>query len=180
MPRIAHWMLAVLLSLGPVFPHAAAEERITSKFTRTAPRVVTSGTNEDGDDPSSFSRRSRGLGGYDLEHLGGDERTWLNLRFGNKTVDLYSATMKIGGGAGYFPAKANNTVEWRGLEENGRFQPYALIYRIRGLDENGRWNRTRLIVIQLDRERSKVIGYADEPGTDTKAKAIADGARPRR
>jgi len=180
MPGVARWMLAVLLCLGPVFSHGAAEGRVTSKFTRTAPRVVTSGTQEDGDDPSSFSRRSRGLGGYDLEHVGGDERTWLNVRFAGRPVDLHSATMEIGGGAGYFPHKANDVVEWRGLEKNGRFKPFALIYRIRGLDENGRWNRTRLMVIKLDREQTRVVGYADEPGADAKAKAIADRAQPRR
>jgi hypothetical protein len=35
-----------------------------------------------------------GFGGYQLEFLGGDERSGININFGKQTVDLYSATME--------------------------------------------------------------------------------------
>lgn len=116
-----------------------------------------------------------GLGGYKLEHLSDDERSWINIRFGKDTVDLFSATMAAG--AGTFPHKANDTVEWRGVEEKGRFIPYAIIYRIAAGNDETRKVHTRLIVIKLDKERSAVIGHADGANEEKEAREIADKAR---
>lgn len=83
-------------------------------------------------------------------------------------------------GPGAFPHKENDVVEWRGIEKGGgRFEPYAIIYRLAGYDEERRLHKTRLIVIKLDKEKSTVIGHAEGAGEDAKAKEIADRARSR-
>jgi hypothetical protein len=63
------------------------------------------------------------------------------------------------------------------VERDGRFQPYAIIYRLEGNDDEKRTTKTRLIVIKLDPENSKVIGFAQGVNEDAKARAIADGSR---
>jgi hypothetical protein len=161
---------------GPVMPGMAAAQELVSKYTSTA-REKSISFKEHSDVPEGgFEALFPGHGGYLLLHLSGDERSWINVRYGNRTVDLYAATMKKGPGA--FPHKANDVVEWRGVEKNGRFTPYAIIYRLGAHDEE--WNlRTRLIVIKLDKERSAVIGHAEGGKEDAEAKQIADRARPR-
>lgn len=155
----------------------AAGERLVSKFTSTAREKSLSFKEFTGEGEDGFRALFAGLGGYQLEHLAGDERSWINVRFGKQTVDLYAATMAAGGGT--FPHKANDVVEWRGVEKNGRFTPYAIIYRLKaGNDETRVWH-TRLIVIKLDRERTAVIGHAEGANEDVEAKQIADRERPR-
>ena len=117
-----------------------------------------------------------GFGGYQLEFLGGDERSWINIKFGEQTVDLYSATMEAA--AGTFPHKANDVVEWRGVEKSSRFTPYVIIYRIEAGNDETRKTHSRLIVIKLDRERSAVIGHTEGANEDAEAKQIADRSRP--
>jgi hypothetical protein len=155
----------------------AAGERLVSKFTSTARAKSLSFKEFTGEGEDGFRALFAGLGGYQLEHLAGDERSWINVRFGKQTVDLYAATMAAGGGT--FPHKANDVVEWRGVEKNGRFTPYAIIYRLKaGNDETRVWH-TRLIVINLDREHTAVIGHAQGANEDVEAKQIADRERPR-
>jgi hypothetical protein len=155
----------------------AAGERLVSKFTSTARAKSLSFKEFTGEGEDGFRALFAGLGGYQLEHLAGDERSWINVRFGKQTVDLYAATMAAGGGT--FPHKANDVVEWRGVEKNGRFTPYAIIYRLKaGNDETRVWH-TRLIVIKLDREHTAVIGHAQGANEDVEAKQIADRERPR-
>lgn len=155
----------------------AAGERVVSKYTRTARAKSISFKNHSDVREGSFEALFPGNGGYQLLHLAGDERSWINLRYGKTTVDLYAATMKEGPGA--FPHKENDVVEWRGLEKDGRFTPYAIIYRLAGYDEERRRHKTRLIVIKLDKERSAVIGHAEGAREDAEAKQIADRVRPR-
>jgi hypothetical protein len=85
--------------------------------------------------------------------------------------------MKEGNGA--FPHKENDVVEWRGVEKDGRFLPYAIIYRLAAYDEERRLHKTRLIVIKLDKEHSAVIGHSEGANEEAEAKQIADRARPR-
>jgi hypothetical protein len=155
----------------------AAGERLVSKFTSTAREKSIYFKEEEGEETGGFEALFAGLGGYQLLHLSGDERSWINIRFGRKTVDLYSATMAKGPGS--FPHKANDVVEWRGIENNGRFTPYAIIYRLGGYDEERDRTNTRLIIIKLDKERSRIIGYAEGANEDVEAKQIADRERPR-
>lgn len=77
-----------------------------------------------------------------------------------------------------FPHKANEVVEWRGVEKNGHFTPSAIIYRIEAGNDETRKTHSRLIAIKLDRERSTVVVHAEGTNEDTEAKQIADRARP--
>src|SRR3954470_19287400 len=154
---------------------AEAGERVVTKYTSTARAKALSFKDESNEPEGGFEAVFLGFGGYKLVHLSGDERSWINIRFGKQTVDLYSATMEAGGGT--FPHKANDVVEWRGVEKNGRFVPHAIIYRIAAGNDETRKIHTRLVVIKLDKERSEVIGYAEGANEEKESKEIADKAR---
>jgi hypothetical protein len=153
-----------------------AGENPVSKFTKTDQKSAVKFHREK-DDPSDFHGLYRGFGGYDLVLVGGDERSWINVKFGTNVVDLRDATMDLGAGIGFFPHKANDVVEWRGIEQNGQFVPYALIYRIVGLTENGQRDKTRLVVIKLEAQRSRIIGHAEGDNAQAEAEKIADDAK---
>ena len=155
----------------------AGPERIVSKYTSTARVKAISFKDHSAIPAGGFEALFPGHGGYQLLHLSGDERSWINIRYGKTTVDLYAATMEKGPGA--FPHKENDVVEWRGVEKDGRFTPYAIIYRLAGYDEERNLNKTRLIVIKLDQERSAIIGHAEGAKEDAEAKQIADRVRAR-
>jgi hypothetical protein len=169
--------VVALALTGLAAQNASASEKGVSKYTSTARAKSISFKEDKGETTAGFRGLFPGLGGYQLEHLSGDERSWINIRYGKTTVDLYAATMKEGPGA--FPHKENDVVEWRGVEKGGRFTPYAIIYRLAGYDEERNLHKTRLIVIMLDKERSAVIGHAEGAKEDAEAKQIADGVRPR-
>jgi len=177
-PRIAVHFIAralAIFALTGLAAQANAGERVVSKYTSTARSKAISFKDESNIPEGGFEAVFPGLGGYKLVHLSGDERSWINLRFGKETVDLYVATMEAGGGT--FPHKANDVVEWRGVETNGRFVPYAIIYRIAAGNDETRKIHTRLIVIKLDKERSAVIGHAQGANEEKEAHEIADKAR---
>jgi hypothetical protein len=154
---------------------AVAGERIVSKYTSTARDKSLSFKDESDIPEGGFEALFSGFGGYRLLHLAGDERSWINIRFGKQTVDLYQATMEAGGGT--FPHKANDVVEWRGVEKEGRFIPFAIIYRLAAGNDETRKIHTRLVVIKLDKERSAVIGHTEGANEDAEAKALADKSR---
>ncbi|MEO7723528.1 MAG: hypothetical protein ABIU29_02380 [Chthoniobacterales bacterium] len=162
-------VLAMVATAGPI-----------SKYTSTArAKAISFKISADVEGMSEgFEGVFAGLGGYQLVHSAGDERSWVNLRHHGKTTDLYEATMEAGPGS--FPRKANDVVEWRGVVSGDRFTPYAIIYRLEGNDEKTRGTTTCLIVIKLDREYSKIIGHAQGVNEDARAKAIADKASPLR
>lgn len=166
---------ALLASLVFAGNQALADERVDSRYTSTARAKALSFKDESNIPEGGFEAVFAGLGGYQLVHLAGDERSWINIKFGKQTVDLYSATMEAGGGT--FPHKANDVVEWRGVEKNGRFVPRAIIYRLAAGNDETRKLHTRLIVIKLDKERSGVIGHAEGANEEAEARAIADKAR---
>jgi hypothetical protein len=166
-----------LVLMGLALQNATAGEQIVSKYTSTARAKAISFKDHSDIPEGGFEALFPGHGGYQLLHLSGDERSWINIRYGKTTVDLYAATMKKGPGA--FPHKENDVVEWRGVEKDGRFTPYAIIYRLAGYDEERNLHKTRLIVIKLDKEHSAVIGHAEGANEDADAKKIADRARPR-
>ena len=165
----------VTLALIALSGRAEAGERIISKYSSTAPAKALSFKDESDIPEGGFEAVFAGFGGYKLVHLAGDERSWINIRFGEDTVNLYSATMHAGDGT--FPHKANDVVEWRGIEEKGRFVPYAIIYRIAAGNDETRKIHTRLVVIKLDHEHSAVIGYAEGANEEKEAREIADKAR---
>ncbi len=156
----------------------AGDEKPISKYSSTA-RAKCISYHEDGQDGDpGFEALCQGFGGYKLEFLGGDDRSWINIRFGGERVDLYSATMKAA--AGTFPNKANDVVEWRGIESHGKFVPYAIIYRVEAGNDETRKSHTRLVVIKLDRARSAVIGHVEGANEEAEARAMADRARGKR
>lgn len=171
--RIAACLTIVLFLIFALA--ARAGERVTSKYTSTARSKAISFKDQSNIPEGGFEAVFAGLGGYHLVHLAGDERSWINVRFGKKTVDLYAETMEAGGGT--FPHKANDVVEWRGVEQNGRFVPYAIIYRIAAGNDETRRIHTRLVVIKLDKERSAVIGHAKGANEEKESREIADKAR---
>jgi hypothetical protein len=83
--------------------------------------------------------------------------------------------MEAGGGT--FPHKTNDVVEWRGIEKEGRFVPYAIIYRLSAGNDETRKVHTRLVVIKLDKARSAVIGHTEGANEEKEAREIADKAR---
>ena len=169
------WLLA--LGILAFIDSAVAGEQIVSKYTSTAERESIS-LKKGPEETGSFSAVFRGFGGYQIVHVGDDERSWINLKFGKTVVDLREATMEIGTVTGSFPHKANDVIEWRGVEKKGGFKPHAVIYRLVGLDENGKRTRTRLIVIKLNKQRSAVAGFAEGgPNEEKEAQAIADKGR---
>ena len=174
--RVALFVIPLVL-IATTDRAGAAEERIVSKYTSTA-RAKALSFKEYNEESVGFRGVFPGFGKYQLEHLAGDDRSWINLRFNGQTVDLYGATMEAAGGS--FPQKANDVVEWRGLEKNGRFEPYALIYRVEaGKGDSTEKTQTRLIVIKLAGARSAVIGRTQGAKEDAEARRIADRARPR-
>jgi hypothetical protein len=170
---------AVLAGLmASVSPAMAGGEKPISKFTSTA-RSNCISYHEDGEegDPG-FEALCHGFSGYKLEFLGGDDRSWINIQFKGERVDLYSATMKAA--AGTFPNKANDVVEWRGIESHGKFVPYAIIYRVEAGNDETRKSHARLVVIKLDGTRSAVIGHTEGANEEADARAMADRARSKR
>jgi hypothetical protein len=177
-PRVVSGLIArslAVLALLLLADRAHADERVDSRYTSTARAKALSFKDESKIPEGGFEAVFAGLDGYKLVHLAGDERSWINIRFGKETVDLYSATMEAGGGT--FPHKANDVVEWRGIEKNGRFAPYAIIYRLAAGNDETRKIHTRLIVIKLDKGRSAVVGHAEGANEEADARAIADKAR---
>ncbi len=169
--------LLLILFVAATTLSAAPEERIVSKYTSTARKNAISyrKIKGEGGEADGFEGRFPGLGGYQLEYLSGDERSWINIRHGKVSQDLYQETMEAAGGT--FPNKENDVVEWRGVERGGHFVPFAIIYRMRAGNDETRKTHQRLIVIKLDKQQSKVIGHAEGKNADAEAKQIADKAR---
>ncbi len=90
---------AVIFVLLISVSFAFAGEKPISKYTSTAQKSAIKFHREK-DDPSEFDGLFRGFGGYDLVFLGGDERSWINIKFGKSVVDLREATMDLGAGMG--------------------------------------------------------------------------------
>ena len=151
---------------------AYAADKVTSEYTSTARKSALSYKTFEGD---GFTQTSPGLGGYQISFSGGDDRTWINIKFGNTVVDLYGDSMSHAGGQ--FPNKANDTVEWRGVITAKGFRPYAVIYRINSTNPDNNRRISRLLVIKLDGANSKIIGHTQGAKEDAEAKALADANR---
>ena len=168
---------AVILAglIAAASPAIAGDEKPISKYSSTARSKCISYHEDGAEGDPGFEALCSGFGGYKLEFLGGDDRSWINIRFGGESVDLYSATMEAGGGT--FPNKANDVVEWRGIESHGKFVPYAIIYRLEAGNDETRKTHTRLVVIKLDGARSAVIGHTEGANEEAEARAMADRTR---
>lgn len=115
-----------------------------------------------------------GYGGYELLFRGGDLRSWLDIRYGKTTSDLYGATMTASRGG--FAHMCNEVVEWRGVLEGAVFTPYAIIYRVKAQDMVDEENKsfTRLIVVALKQGKAQVLGSTSGKNEGEKARKLAD------
>jgi hypothetical protein len=154
---------------------SAAPDQITSEYSSTKTGVILE-QSTDKSEIDFFKKRCPGFGGYEVILQGADSRSWINLKWGKSVVDLMNPTFALA--PGQFPNKANDVIEWRGIVHNGKFLPFAIIYRIAGTDEAANRTKTRLIVIKLDKANSTVVGYAQGKDEDAEAKRIADKYRP--
>lgn len=173
---IAHCspLLIAAITLGIAITCPAQE--VTSFYSRTSDDSVAtiSSSKWDPDAESSyFVDLCPGYGGYELLHSADDARSWIDVKFGDKRSALFTPTMEAAGGN--FPAKDNDTVEWRGFMTPEGFYPYAIIYRIRVSDPNNDSRTfTRLLAVSLDEADSKILGAFDGEGANDEARDAAD------
>lgn len=172
MPSLRCASRLVALLLYALLLGGASADQPTSVYSSTKAGVILDQSTPK--DPGDFFiKRCKGHGGYDLLFKGDDARSWIDLLCGKTEVSLRAETFKLSPGS--FPNKANDVVEWRGVTKNGRFAPYALIYRLSGVDEDhDRKSKSRLIVIKLSGADSKVVGFAEGRNEDEEARRLAD------
>lgn len=168
--------LLTSLATLTVFVVSAAEPKPASEFTTTDPKkvqILEDSALEKDPEIDHFKHPCPGLGGYQVIHEGGDLRSWLNLTFKGKTTDLIGDTLAAC--PGFFPAKANDTVQWRGYRQGKAFVPYAIIYRMMSSADDEKQTRLEtLVVIKLDGAESRVVGHVSSKEGNEKAEALAD------
>ncbi|MGJ8725343.1 MAG: hypothetical protein ACSHYB_12365 [Roseibacillus sp.] len=170
-----HFLALCFISLA-AFSQALGEAK--SFYSSTASKFVALVESSEFDTESDidhFKEVCPGYGGYELLYEGGDARSWMNVRYGEKESDLWGDTM--GAARGFFPYKSNDVVEWRGIVENGRFKPYAIIYRISADNpdsEKPGKSFSTLLVIALKKGESSLLGTASGEDENAKAQKIAD------
>ncbi|WP_395747217.1 hypothetical protein [Prosthecobacter sp.] len=162
---------ACLLASAP-----AAEPQPDSEFTTTDPKkvkILEDSAREKEPEIDHFKHLCPGLAGYQVIHEGGDLRSWINLIYDGQKTDLMNDTLTAC--PGQFPAKANNVVQWRGFRQGGRFVPYAIIYRMRSsADDEKQTPLETLVIIRLDKDKSRVVGHLAAREGNEKAEALAD------
>jgi hypothetical protein len=167
--------LAAVLAFGWATA-TAAEPKPVSEFTTTDPKkvkILEDSAREKNPEIDHFKHLCPGLGGYQVIHEGGDLRSWINLRIGGKTTDLMQATLAAC--PGQFPAKANHVVQWRGYGAGKGFVPFAIIYRMTSSADDAKQTPIEtLVVIKLDKEKSRVVGHVPSKDGNVKAEEMAD------
>ena len=167
--------IAAVLALG-VISASAAEPKPESEFTTTDPkkvRILEDSALEKEPEIDHFKHLCPGLGGYQVIHEGGDLRSWINLVYEGRKTDLMGDTLAAC--PGQFPAKANNVVQWRGFRRGDSFVPYAIIYRmVSSKDDEKQTPLETLVIIKLDKSRSRVVGHVSAKEGNEKAEALAD------
>lgn len=155
-------------------------QKITSFYSSTEPKVVavlSDSALEKEPEIDHFEHLCPGYGGYELFHRSGDARSWIDVRLGAKTSNLYQTTMQAG--RGMFVSKQNDIVEWRGVLEGDVFIPFAIIYRVSAQDpEDYEKRNSTLIVIDLNKGDAKILGTTHGKNEDAEAKKLADAAAP--
>lgn len=114
-----------------------------------------------------FTAECPGREGYRILHVGGDSRSWIVIKNGERTlIDLYNDVMRNEPGA--FPYVSGKLAEWRYQGES----LVALIFRIAGSDLETNKLRSELMIVRLDEKQACVIGVVI---SNTEAREIADG-----
>lgn len=175
------WFLYLVVAANcGFFGEACGQPAPVSEFTTTDPKkvkIIEDSALEKEPEIDHFKHLCPGLGGYQILHEGGDLRSWINLRYDGKVTDLMNDTLSAC--PGQFPAKTNHVVQWRGLRVGKTFVPYAIIFRMTASHDSGekpseaRPSET-LIVIKLDKEKSRVVGQVASQEGNGKAEALAD------
>jgi len=169
-------MRFALVSALAMVTAIAADLKPVSEFTTTDPKkvkILEDSSLEKNPEIDHFKHLCPGLGGYQVIHEGGDLRSWINLEFNGAKTDLMQATLTAC--PGQFPAKANDVVQWRGLRKNGVFTPYAVIYRMTSSSDDEKQTPIgTLVIIKLDREKSRVVAHVPAKEGNEKAEEIAD------
>ena len=168
-----HLKKKIMVALSLLLVGVLRGEEGKSFYSTTAEKFVAEVKIADGEPEDYYKAVCPGYGGYELIYQAGDARSWLDVRRGKVTSDLWAATMEAG--RGFFVAKANDVVEWRGVMKEGVFKPYAIIYRVTAQNpEKVEEFFSSLVVVALKEGESEVIGTAHGKGEDAKAKALAD------
>ncbi|MDQ8190834.1 hypothetical protein [Roseibacillus persicicus] len=151
-------------------------EKPTSFYSTTELKsvaVIRDSELEEDPDIDHFEHLCPGYGGYELLHRSGDARSWLDVRYGETTSDLYRETMDKANGS--FPFKSNDVVEWRGTLKGNVFTPFAIIYRLWVQDlENHEKSHSRLVVVALKKGKSEIIGVFTGEKASDEARKKAD------
>ena len=166
-------VLLALLLCAPTILHAG-DGKPDSVYTSTAQADATA-RRKAADNPDFLALTFKGLGGYGIELVISEGTSQIDLMWKGKMVDVF---MDQNSGPTEDSFKANDKLEWRGLRSaDGKFTPYAIIYRIGVVKSSTEKGPTKLVVIKLDGEKSKVLGYTHGANEDADAKKMADAAR---
>ncbi len=163
--------LVVILAIVATTLSALAAPAPTSEFSSTDPQKskrITSGEAE-----GSFL--CQGFGGYQIIFSTGEDRSWIELQVGPRTVHL--STEIFTACPGVRPWKANHVVQWRGVRKGNQFIPYGLIFRMYSENqESSKKKYDTLVVVKLDGENSHVVGQVagDSKNSNTAAEQLAD------
>lgn len=129
-------------------------------------RIIESSDQEADAEIDYFSAECPAREGYRILHIGGDSRSWLVIKSGEKTlIDLYTDVMRHQPGA--FPFVSGDVAEWRYKGDS----LVALIFRIAGSDLETDKIKSRLVVVRIDEKQTCVTGVAS---TNEEARTIAD------
>lgn len=174
MKRLIAILLTAVLAISAA---KGAEPKPESEFTTTDPKKVKifeDSAREKEPEIDHFIHHCPGLGGYKVIHEGGDLRSWINLEYNGKKTDLMNDTM-MACQPGQFPSKANHVVQWRGVRDGGKFVPYAIIYRMLATSDDEKQRRMEtLIIIKLDKEKSRIVAHVPAAEGNEKAEELAD------
>lgn len=155
---------------------SAADPKPDSEFTTTDPKkvkILEDSSREKDPEIDSFRHLCPGLGGYKVIHEGGDLRSWINLIYDGQKTDLMNDTLSAC--PGQFPAKANDVVQWLGFRQGGVFVPYAIIYRMMSSADDAKQTRLEtLVIIKLDKGKSRVVGHVSAKEGNEKAEMLAN------
>lgn len=129
-------------------------------------RVIESSEQEADVEIDYFTAECPGREGYRIFQIGGDSRSWIVIKRGEKTVlDLYDDVMQNQPGA--FPFVSGKVAEWRYRDES----LIALIFRIAGSNLETEKLKSALIVVRFGVKQACMIGITT---SNEEARVIAD------
>ena len=168
---MTHFLFVLLLALLSMHTLSwAVDAGYRSVYTSLEKCDVIESSEQEADaEIDYFTAECPGREGYRILHVGGDSRSWIVIKRGEKTVlDLYDDVMRNQPGA--FPFVSGKVAEWRYKGE----ALIALIFRIAGSDLETDKLKSELMVVRLGGEKSCVIGTST---SNEKAREIAESSK---